>query len=266
MARAETTGAHFRSTPLWTGWAALCSLLVHGLVYVNLDPAAPVAARKPPKSVVAFSVANARPEPPATPPPPEPESDAPRPTPAPRPAPIPATRHAEPNPAPPAEAPPAGPIDLSGVTLTNDTGGSFTMLAGNGLAREGALRVPASLGRDRPAAPAASVTAPRPEPPRVVPVADLSTRPSPPALDSALQRNYPAEARRRGVGGNAMVRIRIDPDGVVRSVTTLGESAAGFGEACRRTLRGSRWSPPRDRAGRPVATEVRYTCRFVVTP
>ncbi len=27
---------------------------------------------------------------------------------------------------------------------------------------------------------------------------------------------------------------------------------------------GSVWSPPRDQSGRAVATEVRYTCRFVV--
>jgi hypothetical protein len=50
----------------------------------------------------------------------------------------------------------------------------------------------------------------------------------------------------------------------VRQASVLDESSPGFGEACRRTVTGSRWSPPRDRQGRKVATEIRYTCRFVV--
>ena len=60
--------------------------------------------------------------------------------------------------------------------------------------------------------------------------------------------------------------VRIDPDGVVRRVTLVEESAAGFGGACTRTLTGSRWAAPKDKAGRSVATEIRYTCRFVVQP
>jgi hypothetical protein len=62
------------------------------------------------------------------------------------------------------------------------------------------------------------------------------------------------------------VRARIDPDGMVRRVTLVEESAAGFGDACSRTLNGSRWAPPKDKAGRSVATEIRYTSRFVVQP
>ncbi|HYJ11440.1 MAG TPA: TonB family protein, partial [Polyangiaceae bacterium] len=80
----------------------------------------------------------------------------------------------------------------------------------------------------------------------------------------ALERNYPADARKRGSSGSAKVRARIDPDGVVRQVTLLEESAPGFGTACTRTLNGSRWGAPKDKAGRSVATEIRYTCRFVV--
>jgi TonB family protein len=81
-----------------------------------------------------------------------------------------------------------------------------------------------------------------------------------------LERNYPADARQRGLSGTAKVRARIDPDGVVRRVTLVEESAAGFGTACSRTVNGSRWAPPKDKAGRSVATEIRYTCRFVVQP
>jgi TonB family protein len=97
-------------------------------------------------------------------------------------------------------------------------------------------------------------------------VGDLSSRPSPPALGSALERYYPADARRAGSSGSAKVKARIDPDGVVRSVTLLNESAAGFGTACTRALQGSHWGAPKDKAGHSVATEIRYTCRFVVQP
>jgi TonB family protein len=98
----------------------------------------------------------------------------------------------------------------------------------------------------------------------VVPLSDLSSRPVPPALDGALRQNYPEEARRRAVGGTASIRARLDPDGILRRVQVQSETFAGFGNACRRTLEGSRWSAPRDRAGRAVATEIRYTCRFQV--
>jgi TonB family protein len=105
-----------------------------------------------------------------------------------------------------------------------------------------------------------------PSEPIVVAPGDMSARPSPPRLGATLERNYPADARRRGLSGTAKVRARIDPDGVVRRVTLLEESAAGFGTACTRTLSGSRWAAPKDKAGRSVATEIRYTCRFVVQP
>jgi hypothetical protein len=53
---------------------------------------------------------------------------------------------------------------------------------------------------------------------------------------------------------------------VVRAARVMNESFGGFGEACRRTLAGSRWSPPRDASGKPVSTEVSYTCRFEIEP
>jgi TonB family protein len=123
------------------------------------------------------------------------------------------------------------------------------------------VRAPAPVNAPAPAVPSA---APVRTEPLLVAVGDLSARPAPPALGPALERNYPADARRRGLSGTAKVRARIDPDGVVRRVSLLEESAAGFGSACSRTLSGSRWAAPKDKAGRAVATEIRYTCRFVV--
>jgi TonB family protein len=97
-----------------------------------------------------------------------------------------------------------------------------------------------------------------------VAVADLSEHPRPPSLEGLLRANYPEEAKQRGLRGSARVRARIDADGVIRSVRTLGESAPGFGSACRRTVLGSRWSAPRDKNGAAVATEIVYTCHFEV--
>ena len=75
---------------------------------------------------------------------------------------------------------------------------------------------------------------------------------------------YPAEARSKGLTGKAVVRARVMPDGGVRELALVSESAPGFGQACQNTLRDSRWSPPLDRQAHPVSTFINYTCRFNV--
>ena len=240
-------------------WTIAASFLVHGAAYAALG-AAP-AATKPAhrKTQLRFEVvsqpkpADAPPPPAATPEPPKPKPRAPEPKPEAKLA------------AAPATAAPDPPIS-AGVTLAGDgSGNAFSMPLGNrGALEPSRSRAPAPLNVPTPVAPAAtprSVT----EPPLVA-LGDLSARPSPPALGAALEQNYPADARRRGLSGTAKVRARIDPDGMVRRVTLVEESAAGFGGACSRTLNGSRWAAPKDKAGHSVATEIRYTCRFVVQP
>jgi TonB family protein len=115
-----------------------------------------------------------------------------------------------------------------------------------------------------PARPPPPPLPPPPPEPRVVALTDLSARPVPPKLDDVLARNYPSWARAQGRRGDAVVRFRIDADGVVRQATVKRESEPGFGDACRATVLGSRWSPPRDHAGAAVATMASYTCRFEV--
>jgi len=163
-------------------------------------------------------------------------------------------------PAPP--APTAAPaLDLSGVTLTNDTGAGFSMPVGDG----SALRGPIGLGASGIQAVAAAVPAKAAaKPPALVSASDLSEHPRPPSLTGLLRANYPAEARQRGLRGSASLRARIDADGVIRAARLLTESSAGFGAACRRTVLGSRWSAPRDKNGSAVATEIVYTCHFEV--
>ena len=247
----------------WVGLAAACSvsLVAHGIAYASLAFAPKPRAEAPP-SRVSFRVHE--PEAPKAPPPPA-EVSPPAPERRANPQ---KPKALPPDNAPPPPAPAAAPVDLRGVTLTNDSGGgSWASAVGDGSALAGPV---GPIGAKAPAprvsaAPAVASRAPAPGVP-VVDMADLSTRPVPPDLGSSLRAYYPPAARARGVGGSATVRARIEPDGHVRRVELLSESFEGFGEACRRTLQGSSWSAPRDRDGRAVATYVRYTCRFVVGP
>jgi outer membrane biosynthesis protein TonB len=245
-----------RHQPIFVLAALGASLLLHGVAYASLTLAPAAAVSSNPTSEMAFEVA----------PPPPPRAAEPEPPP---PAPRPIERVSLPR---PAAAPPeprqtpaprsVAPVDLSGVTLSNDSGdASWASAAGNGGRMQGPLG-PVAARRTPPAASAAPVrTASAPE---LVAAVDLSERPRPPALDSVLRRNFPEQAWSRGVSGSASVRARIEPDGRTRQLRVTSESFAGFGEACRRTLAGSRWSPPKDRQGNAVATEIAYTCRFVV--
>ncbi len=145
------------------------------------------------------------------------------------------------------------PVDLSGTTLSND-GGSWSTPTGNGeVAREPIVA---------PAAPRQPTG--RRAGDRVVAVGDLSRPPKAPDLDAALVANYPAEARRAGRTGKAVVRARIQPDGSVGMIRIVSETDAGFGTACKRTLTGSRWQAPLDAQRTAVATDINYTCTFSV--
>lgn len=248
-----------RHYPLFSLFALGASALLHGVAYASLAAAPPRATGSPTPSEVAFEVAPLPPpEPARTPEPPAPSpvervQPAPR-SPAPRPEPAP--REATPERAPAA-------VDLSGVTLTNDSGeAGWSSAVGDGRAMkgpQGPVRAPGPV-----VAVASAREPPRSEAPSLVAAADLSERPRPPALDGVLRQNYPDEARSRGVSGTASVRARIGPDGRVQQTRVVSESFSGFGQACKRTLAGSRWSPPKDRQGHPVATEIAYTCRFIV--
>lgn len=254
-----------RPTLPWLFWAFSSSLVLHGVAYASLGLSPRSTHERPGPSEVSFEMSPLPEPPPPTPPPPAaPEPPAPEPRAAPpiqsrvAPAPPPlATAKAEPPPA-------AAPLDLSGVTLTNAGDNAFSMPVGNGQAFAGVIGPGGS--RSAPRAEPSAPPAPAARGPEIVPLSDLSARPVPPALDGALRRNYPEEARRRAIGGSASIRARLDPDGVLRRVQVQSETFAGFGNACRRTLEGSTWSAPRDRSGRAVATEIRYTCRFQVDP
>ena len=95
--------------------------------------------------------------------------------------------------------------------------------------------------RDGTAEPSPAKTAP------VVALASLSRPPAPPDLNDALERHYPEAARKQGTPGQAVLKARITAEGQVRDLVVVSQSAPGFGDACRATLRESTWS----RAARP---------------
>jgi periplasmic protein TonB len=241
--------------------AFTASGILHGVAYASLGLAPRGETTRLPASSVVFEVHEkaapfeTKPEP-VKPPPEEPKVVERRA----------AVTPAAAKPAPEPE-PARAPVNLSGVTLTNEDGsGGFAMPTGDGSERRGPL---GPLG----AKPVASVTTPvttaapavaaRPGA-ELVASRDLSEHPRPPALDGALRSLYPDEARRRAISGTASLRVRIGADGRVKEASVMAESFAGFGSACQKAVLGSHWSAPRDREGRAVQTEVRYTCRFVV--
>ena len=241
---------------IWTG-VSVVSLSLHVAAFGGLGKAShgqPLPAQRPP-TLVEMTVA---PLPPAA-------------TPAPaKPSPRPARRVAMARPAPaaakappPAAPPPAAetPADFTGTTLTNDgPGPGWSSATGNGQAMNGPVGTPGAKVTGRSLEGGLGEGAG----PRVVSVGDLSQVPQAPDLASLLERYYPAEARRQGQSGKAVIRARIMPDGALREIKVISESQPGFGAACRQTLQGSRWSPPLDRTGQAVSTYINYACRFEV--
>lgn len=213
------------------------------------------------------------PEPPPEPEAPEPEAPPPEPEPEPepeRPRPVPV---AAPEPPPPPEAPPPPAAEtieeFAGVTLTNDGPGvGWASQVGNNQAITAPIGAPGRpvTGRNREGVPGGEIggTGNTPATARVVPLGDLSRPPRPPDLNATLEQNYPRQARLDGVEGEAVVRARIRADGAIERIRIVSQTLDGFGGACRRTLEGSQWSPPLDRDGRAVSTEISYTCRFQV--
>ncbi|HVJ91827.1 MAG TPA: TonB family protein [Labilithrix sp.] len=236
-------------------WLVPASIALHVVVFAWLPSARRTVAAPPPLVIDVAESPAAAPPPPQEPPPKTAEPLAePRPVKAARATPAPASaahvakpqREAAAAPTQPAEA----PMDFTSAVFSND--GPGLAVAGGGGAVEGAAS-PAAAPRVAPA------------PPRLVPPSSLARRPRAPGLDRELERHYPREARLSGISGNAVLRVRILPDGRIGGVQFLSESWKGFGLACERTVRAARWEPPIDRDGTPVATEITYTCRFEVT-
>lgn len=243
------------------------SAVAHGVAVFALQPRAPIRlAEDEPDATLIIETVREEPVPPeVAPPPPDPPAPPPDEPQLAAAAPPDATEPEAPDVEPPAiDAPDApldpGPMDLTGTVLTASGSGAAMKVAGTtGTARKKKGKPGPRQGAG-PATTAASSAGAL----QIVPLEDLSRAPSPPALDGALARLYPPEARREGRAGSAAVRALVAADGRIRSATISSASDAAFGAACQQLVVGSTWSPPLDGAGKPVATWVRYTCRFQI--
>jgi TonB family protein len=175
-----------------------------------------------------------------------------------------AKAHAAATPPPSAEPPAAAEAlaDFTGQTLTNEgPGAGWSSATGNGQKMNGPVGRPGARVTHRVVDGTPGGTGSGPP---IVGVGDLSRIPVAPDLSDALAAAYPRDARARGLEGKAVVRARISPEGRLRDLAVVSETAPGFGAACTATLRGSEWSPPLDRNGNAVWTVISYTCRFTV--
>jgi protein TonB len=244
------------------GWGLLAVLVavsvgVHLALVAGIGHGGKGAAAKPHRRPAEVTMTIAPPKPAAPPP----AAKAPEPKAAKRLAVKAAPRAVEKAAAPP---PPQAetPADFSGVTLTNDgPGPGWGSAVGNGQAMHGPIGTAGAKVTGRSVA--GSGTGEGKGPP-IVALGSLSRPPVPPDLNGALEQHYPAEARRLGTPGQAVLKARVLPDGHMRDLVVVSQSAPGFGDACRATLRDSVWSAPLDKTGQPVATFVTYTCRFEV--
>jgi TonB family protein len=167
---------------------------------------------------------------------------------------------------PPLAEPPAAAetlADFTGQTLTNDgPGPGWSSATGNGQKMNGPLGRPGARVSHHVVDGTPGGTGSGP--PVVVGLGDLSRTPVAPDLSGKLAAAYPPDARSKGIEGRAVVKARVTPQGQVRDLAVVSETAPGFGAACKATLRASEWTPPFDRDGRAVSTVINYTCRFKV--
>lgn len=242
-------------------FAVGASLLVHVAIGVGLRlrPAMKLSAPEVRAFEVRMVPLPPEPEIPVPPPPeplrvepPKPRATPPKPAeppPAPEDSEAPAANAPEPLPEAPA---PLALLDSSIQAAVSGVATTTTLDSSGGISR--GSRAPAPSPPSALASAAPSYTA----------LADLSRKPRPPSLDALLRKNYPDLLRRRGVAGQAVVRAHVTPRGRVARVEVLSESAAGFADACKRTLLGSEWTEPLDRAGNRVATQLTYRCKFQI--
>jgi TonB family protein len=249
-------------TASWAG-VVLASVAMHAVAFGGLGHGGrggERATRKRLPATVEMTVA-----PPREPPPPL--AEAPRPA-APKPRLAMARRAAKVRSAetpPPAAEPPAAAetlADFTGQTLTNDgPGPGWSSAVGNGQKMNGPVGRPGARVSHRVVDGTPGGTGSGPP---VVGLGDLSRIPVAPYLSDKLAAAYPPDARAKGIEGKAVVKARITPDGQVRDLAVVSETAPGFGAACKATLHASEWTPPIDRDGHAVSTVINYTCRFNV--
>jgi protein TonB len=111
------------------------------------------------------------------------------------------------------------------------------------------------------------------EPGLVKPYSSAETRQAPyvspsqvstlPRLLQQIKASYPLEAKRAGVEGQVILKLRINDSGKVTRVTILHGPGYGLEEAAKRAAYGFRFVPA-TWEDKPVTTEITYTYTFVL--
>ncbi|MCP4676262.1 MAG: energy transducer TonB [Deltaproteobacteria bacterium] len=96
-----------------------------------------------------------------------------------------------------------------------------------------------------------------------VPIKNLSKRPKPKNGNISMP-TYPSKARDEGIEGKVVLQVFISKHGRVTRVRIMQEPGGGLGQAARRSMLGEKWTLPLDKKGRPVATVITYSYRFVL--
>ncbi len=237
------------SVPLYV--MLLGSAALHGLVVRMMPDGAAPAARPTRTTSVVLAVTEPQPPPPV-----------PREQVAPERAPV--AKASQPKPTTPAAATATPATPATAVETHDDVAVDLTgtVLTGGGMALGQAAAAGNALAGSRVSLPSSAASLG----PRLVALADLRRAPRAPVLDEALQRHYPPEARRAGLGGVAVLRVQVLATGRTGTVRHLRETHFGFARACEGAVRGASWEPPLAKDGTAVATEITYTCRFEVQP
>ncbi|MBX3247624.1 MAG: hypothetical protein KF901_10645 [Myxococcales bacterium] len=264
---------HFVGFPLFMGILGLLDLL---------NPLTPQPS--PPRPAVVEVIALPEPEPEPEPvveaePEPEPEPVAPTPPPPTPPPPRPEPRERPaPEPPPRAEEPPPRPepLDLTGLTLTSESG-SFAVAGGDGTDREGPIGPPPSRTVPRgtrdgvEGGTGGGGDAEGTGPPRIYAPESLARAPQAPrdAIDrlrACQQQNYPSEARAQGISHTVRGRMVVEADGSLSAIRIgRDRTGLGFDEVCRRCLGEQRgWEAGRDRQGNAVRSYQPVFCEFSV--
>jgi len=93
-------------------------------------------------------------------------------------------------------------------------------------------------------------------------VFDVGQVEHPPVLKSRVMPLYPAQARRRGLDGEVVLRVIIARDGRVEKDIVVAQSSPMFDQPAIEALRQWRFEPGRDRDGRPVRVMVEVPILF----
>lgn len=166
-----------------------------------------------------------------------------------------------PNQTPPQDAPKRAPVRIGISMSSTSSAGSFAAAVGNTL--YGASPTVASdPSTVRPYAPEATRAAPPAygEAGEYVPPSRVTRLPK---VKGEARAEYPEEARRAGIEGQVVLKIRVSDKGKVVEAKVVESAGHGFDEAALKAVKNFTFSPGM-KDGRPVATDITYTYSFLL--